>query len=238
MSEAEEYADFYGTRVALVVGDSGHGKSWYVLHDPDRASAFYLDLEDRYDELAEFHPWINDLAFSNCLRYTPAKDDDPIATWNAMNAEVTRCIREKTPLVVLDGISDLRRMAKEKWIADHGGKEPGPIPGAGSKNWATINDMVRRVLFRLFNAARINKTRVTCTVLWADEYKKNEATGRRIPDVKPWVIVRTSEVILVRRQVTEFEIRRTKSPRGPCGWESWNLADVDEATYAAGGDAE
>ena len=113
--------DFYSARITIVGGKDGSGKTLFCFKHPLAGKGFYLDLENRYKDILKHHPLITSTQYSNCQILDKKYDVDNVKTFKKIFATVTKLIANpKIELIVIDGISDLR-----KYAADN---PPGPAP--------------------------------------------------------------------------------------------------------------
>lgn len=222
---------FYGVRNTLVVGEVGAGKTWYCINHPQRENAVYLDLERRYSLLLEYTDKIKKEQIMECLVYNKDGDEDYIKTFKLLKENITKAIKEND-LIVVDGVSDIRRMAVDVWKQENP-KRKNPVT---SGDWAIINNKVKKIIYRLLNLAKIHGKQTIITGWLVDEFKsvagktEKERTGKKIMDLKEFITSRVDEIIRVACKKTEFYIRRGKSPRGPTDWIEWTeeVADDDD----------
>lgn len=249
-----EKNDLYGTQITLLVGDAGSGKTFFALNHPDREKGFFLDLEHRYQETMKFHPEIpvkqlilnseqkwgvmdeknkkfvecppNKVilgTYTNCLVYTKDFDVDPVKTFDCVDSFVKRAISSGVKLLVIDGVQDLRRMATEKYEAESG------KTAYGMQAFGKINSMVKTLLYRAFNFARLNNIQVLITTHYAPEYNETgDRTGKVYVDAKDYIVDRVDEILGFKRSESEFTIRRGKSPKGPCEPVDWSFTKEGE----------
>ena len=186
-----------------------------ALRHPLASKGVFFDLEGRrYETTLKFHPLVDPAQVVDVTQFTEDYADDPIRTFEVLVESIRKEITSKKyELIVIDGISDIRRMAADKWCVDHNRERP---KTAG--DWNQINMDTKDVIFRVFNYARVLKKYVVVTSLITDEYRKGEATGRKIPDCKEYIMARADEVFYTKSEDLRFYVRRKKSPRGPTDW--------------------
>ena len=233
MSDAETPIDivkeFYANQITLVVGETGSGKSWYAWNHPLKQAGFYLDLEDRYKEMSKHAPQAEPPFWENCKKYTADYSSDPIATFDCVKEKVDQLISENEhSLYVIDGVSDLRRMAQEKWEAVNNKQ------AYGMAAWGEINEWVKKILFRMFNFCRIEERVLVITAWIVPEYnKQGERTGKQTIDLKEFITAQTDAIIAVKREGARYFIRRAKAPQRAtefCQWDiGWNVTEATDA---------
>lgn len=222
---------FFSSRITMVSAEDGGGKSSFCLDHPLRKHGYYLDLENKYLDMFEVKgQLLSDNQYTNCLILDKKFKTDRIKTFENVRTEIQKLFRRKDiKLIVIDGISDIRRMAKDKWLAEH------PKRKSPTKfEYSAINQDVRDLLYPLINYARMMRSVQIVFTSWLipefDE-KKDQYTGKMIPDVKPFITSRIDEILAVQRKGLRFFIKRNKSPRGPTDWiewTDWNKIDDDE----------
>jgi hypothetical protein len=217
--------DYYSARITIVGGKDGSGKTLFCFHHPLSKKGFYLDLENRYKDILKTHPLITKEQYSNCQELDKNYDVDNIKTFKKIFATVTKLINNPDiELIVIDGISDLRRYAADKYCVENKAEAvygPGP--------WGVVNNEVKKVLYRLFNYARVKEKMVVCTAWITDEYdENNKKTGKTSFDVKEFISSRADETIALKRTGTRFFIRSGKSPLGPTNWEDITWDEEEE----------
>lgn len=223
MSNPAAFDRFYGAKITLVVGEPGSGKTWYCLHHPKRLKGLYLDLEDRYTEIFKHNPELADTPYTNCVKITKDFDVDDVATFEEVSKQLQDAYERGVEMIVLDGISDLRRMAVDKWCQENERKHP-----TNQGDWGQVNNLVKKVLFRLFNYARLRDIDIVMTAWLVPQYTPDgNPTGKKEPDVKEFIVAKVDEIILLTRSNTVFSIKRGKSPRGPTDTEDWNFEPAE-----------
>jgi hypothetical protein len=204
--------------VQIFVGDWGSGKTFLAMHHPLAAEGIYIDMEGRrYETMLKYHPNIKLGKVVNMLQVKKDFADDALKTFDELNKLLSIIVTEqKYKLVVVDGISDIRPFAVDKWCAE---KKPKRIRPANAGDWGEVNDMVRDVIFRIFNYARAAGKTLICTALLADEYdEKGNRMATKKPDVKDFVMARADEVIYLKCEAAQYYALRQKSPRGATLW--------------------
>lgn len=217
--------EYYSSRITIVGGKDGTGKTLYCFNHPLAKKGYFLDLENRYPDILKHHPLITSKQHTNCLVLAKDYSVDPLKSFAKISKVITKLINTPSvELIVLDGISDLRRYAADKYIAE---SKAEAVYGANA--WGIVNNDVKRVLYRLFNFARAKKKTVICTAWLVDEFDATDKrTGKQIFDVKPFISSRVDETIALKRSGVKFFIRRGKSPLGPTQWEDCTYDDDDD----------
>jgi len=166
--------------------------------------------------------------YTNALIYTKDNDIDHIKTWDNVDKLLSRAIKTGVKLIVIDGIQDLRRMATDKYEIESG------KTAYGQQAWSKINSMVKQLLYRAFNFARINNIQVLITTHYAPEFTdQGERTGKVYVDAKDYIVDRVDEVLGFKRDGMTFTIRRGKSPKGPCEPFEWGPIKKEEEGEAS-----
>lgn len=202
--------------VVVIAGDVGSGKTYLSMRHPFASRGLFFDVEDRYATTLRYNKLIPVENCIQCLQYDSNYDIDAAKTFDYIKEQVRKYLQgSEYPLVVLDGVSDLRRMAVEKWLQ----LNPNRKRPQNAGDWSEINDMVKEVVFRLFNYARVTKRYVVLTAWTVDEYdEKGVKTGKKTLDCKEFILARADEIILTKRVGTQYYARRAKSPRGASEW--------------------
>jgi len=197
------------------------------LNHPLRKKGIYFDLEWRIKQSLEAYPEI-DLKegiknengqydqnkiqtnrYYNCVILDKNFDVDRVASFELIEKFLFSSIRKVKPkLIVIDSISDLRRSAMEKYEADSG------KTAFGFQAWGEINNMVKKILYPIFNYAKVSNSRVIVTCHFTRLYNDGKPTGKKAVDVKDYIIDRVDQVLMLERRKTSYYIQRGKAPRG------------------------
>lgn len=218
-------SEYYSSRITIVGGNDGSGKTLFCMHHPLASKGYFLDLENRYADILVQHPLITKKQYSNCLVLDKNFDVDPLKSFAKITKIITKLINTPSvELIVIDGISDLRRYAADKYLAE---TKAEAVYGANA--WGIVNNSVKKILYRLFNFARAKKKTVICTSWLTPEFDKmDKRTGKMLFDVKPFISSRVDETIALKRSGVNFYIRRGKSPLGPTVYEDCTFDDDGE----------
>lgn len=171
----------------LTSGEPGVGKSTQhaaVCKCTEPGKAVYLSMEVKDDKLLK---WA-DINFINIIQYNEMYEEDGVKTLQVLESEIRKIIKEnKYTLVVIDGISDIRKFAQKEWIhLDNmarisNGKAPRVMISGDNKGaWAAINARVVAILEPLINWSNIHKTTVLFTAQMKDAYLNDQKVGRQI----------------------------------------------------------
>ena len=219
-----DLSNYYSARITIVGGKDGSGKTLFCFNHPLAKKGFFIDLENRYKDILKYHPLITKEQYSNCLILDKNYDVDNVKSFKKIFATVTKLINNpKIELIVIDGISDLRKYAADKYCQEN---DKSAVFGPGP--WGEVNNEVKKVLYRLFNYARVMGKTVILTAWIVNDYdEKNMKTGKTSFDVKPFISSRVDETISVKRVGMKFFIKRNKSPLGPSNWENCTY-DIDD----------
>lgn len=122
------------------------------------------------------------------IQYDSDFQEDPIETISKLEKTIREIIHEsKYKIVVLDGISDIRKFAQKEWIFKDNllrSKEGKParsmISGENKGAWAAINQRVMSILEPLINWSNIRGTHVFFTAQMKDSYLDDKKVGRSI----------------------------------------------------------
>ena len=163
--------------------------------------------------MLKINPLINKNQYTNCQVIDKNYDVDHIKSFKKLKKKLTEVFsKPEIDLIVIDGISDLRRMAADLWSvenADNG--KPKAIYGA--RAWGEVNTKVKKILYRLFNYARVKRKKVIITSWLAADYDaEGNNLGTKSLDVKEFITSRVDETIMVRRKGTKFAIKRENQP--------------------------
>lgn len=176
----------YKPRITITVGDTGAGKSFFLYWHPAISDltkiVTILDIERRWGEMIE-HASLPPLG-KNVTIHTPTKvktngDLDPIKTYENLQKEVLKIGTDiqkgkKVDLVIFDGISDVKEMAKDYYEAKNG-----PIGFKEWGKWGIVNGYVRSVYMNLVNLAREYKFQLYCTAMLTEAHE-----GSKAPEAK------------------------------------------------------
>jgi hypothetical protein len=171
----------------LTYGEAGDGKSTQhatICECTEAGKAIYLSMEIKDDKLLK---WKN-INYVNIIQYNEMYEEDGPATLKVLEGKIREIIRDnKFSVVVLDGISDIRRFAKKEWIDEDnririskGEKPRAGISGENKSAWAAINQRVMGILEPLINWSNIKHTNVFFTAQMKDTYVKDTKVGRSV----------------------------------------------------------
>lgn len=171
----------------LVNGEAGVGKSTQhtaICKYSKEGSSIYLCMEVKDDKLLK---WAGVNA-THIIQYNEFYEEDGVKTLARLEEEIRKVIKEdKYQLVILDGISDIRKFAQKEWIEKDNlirianGKAPrNGISGENKSAWAAINQRVMGILEPLINWSNIKKTNVFFTAQMKDSYLNDAKVGRQI----------------------------------------------------------
>jgi hypothetical protein len=131
---------------------------------------------------------INKIRTVQIIQYDKDFQEEPIETINMLEKTIREIIHEnKYTIIVLDGISDIRRFAQKEWIfkdnmlrAKEGKPPRSMISGENKGAWAAINQRVISILEPLINWSNIMGTHVFFTAQMKDAYLNDQKVGRAI----------------------------------------------------------
>jgi len=144
----------------------------------------YLCMEVKDDKLLK---WTGVNAI-HIIQYNEYYEEDGVKTLEVLEREIRNIIKDnKYGIVVLDGISDIRRFAMKEWIEQDNliqiSKNKQPRKGISGENkaaWAAINQRVMGILEPLINWSNIKHTNVFFTAQMKDSYVNDTKVGRQI----------------------------------------------------------
>ena len=170
----------------LTYGEAGNGKStqYAAVAKYSGKRSIYLCMEVKDDKLLQ---WMN-VPYAQIIQYNDMYEEDGIATLTRLESEIRKIIRDNQyDLVILDGISDIRKFAQKEWIfrdnlirAKDGKGPRSGISGENKGAWAAINQRVMGILEPLINWSNIKKTTVMFTAQMKDSYMNDQKVGRQI----------------------------------------------------------
>jgi|WetSurMetagenome_2_1015567.scaffolds.fasta_scaffold02467_16 hypothetical protein len=204
----------------LASGEAGNGKSTQHVDlcrysDIEKMPHIYLCMEVKDKKLLDMSG-INSVQI---IQYDKDFQEEPIETINMLEKTIRQIIHEsKYKIVVLDGISDIRRFAQKEWIFKDNllrskeGKPPrAMISGENKGAWAAINMRVMGILEPLINWSNIKGTHVFFTAQMKDAYLNDKKVGRQIAagdwiefdvDVKARFYINTEGIYMVKFEKT------------------------------------
>jgi hypothetical protein len=216
VDESQLLSEIYSVDTTLVVGDNGSGKTTFCLNHPKRSEGVYIDLEDRYAKLLKAKG-ISDLieadsiesitkgTFISCRVINDDYQVDHPRTFSVLQNVVKKLVLNVEPeLIVIDGVSDLRRMATDKYTAETNKK------AFTEMQWGQINDMVKEIIFPLINYCSINDKYLILTTLWEDEYEGRVVVGKKIA-AKEYITSNINQIVYLEKRGVTFYIERGKS---------------------------
>jgi hypothetical protein len=146
---------------------------------------------------------------------------DPIATLAALELaihEITHSNKWKN--VVVDGVSDIRKFAKDEWIykdnQDRVRKQLKPREGISGDNlaaWQDINDRVQQLLQPLINWGNVTRSNVFFTAQLKDKYSGKQKVGKEI-NIGEWCEYKVdAKFEFSRPDLERYSTRITKLPK-------------------------
>jgi hypothetical protein len=171
----------------LVHGEAGVGKSTQhtaVCKYSKEGTSVYLCMEVKDDKLLK---WAGVNA-THVIQYNDYYEEDGVKTLTRLEEEIRKVIKEdKYKIVILDGISDIRKFAQKEWIEKDNliriSQSKAPRNGISGENkaaWAAINQRVMGILEPLINWSNIKHTHVFFTAQMKDSYMNDAKVGRQI----------------------------------------------------------
>lgn len=170
----------------LTSGEAGNGKSTQHVeickYSPE--PSIYLCMEVKDKKLLQMSG-INQVQI---IQYDKDFQEEAIETIQMLEKTLRAIIHEnKYRIVVLDGISDIRKFAQKEWIfkdnmfrAKEGKPPRSMISGENKGAWAAINQRVISILEPLINWSNIMGTHVFFTAQMKDAYLNDQKVGRAI----------------------------------------------------------
>jgi hypothetical protein len=170
----------------LTSGEAGNGKSTQHVEICKYAPepSIYLCMEVKDKKLLQ----TSGIKTVQIIQYDKDFQEEPIDTVAMLEKTIREIIHEnKYKVVVLDGISDIRRFAQKEWIfkdnmlrAKEGKPARTMISGENKGAWAAINQRVMGILEPLINWSNIMGTHVFFTAQMKDAYLNDKKVGRQI----------------------------------------------------------
>ena len=188
----------------------------------------YLCLEYKDIEILEN----SGIEYSMIEKFDDNFLEDPIATLAALELEIHSIIhKSKYKNVVLDGVSDIRKFARDEWIYKDNQvrirQQQKPREGISGDNlaaWQDINDRVKSLLRPLINWGNVTRNNVFFTAQLKDNYINKQKVGKAI-NVGEWCEYDVdAKFEFSRPSLDQYNIRITKLPK----WA------VDDGTYEIG----
>lgn len=207
-------------KVHILSGDPGTGKTFFCLwmakrYQEQGLKVLYLDLENRCDLVLLAHSDVFAGFDASCIKtviqYGADLMDNYVGTWRKYTELVNGIIQSKPDLIVVDGITDLRRMATEFWVASKSGRSAAATIG----DWGEVNQITKKSVFPIINYCRIGGKKALFTALLSEVYEGREATGKKELNVKDYIVARSDEIWRFTREGVKFLATRGKSPAGP-----------------------
>lgn len=208
--------------LTLTSGEPGVGKSTQhtaLCKYSEDGKSIYLCMEVKDDKLLK----MNGINAINIIQYDEFYEEDGIKTLHVLITEIRKIIREnKYNVVILDGISDIRRFAMKEWIEkdnqiriSQGKPARTGISGENKAAWAAINQRVMGILEPLINWSNIRHTNVFFTAQMKDMYVNDTKVGRQIAVAGDWIEFDVDvKCYLFRNDAGVFMARFSKLP----GW--------------------
>jgi len=205
----------------LTHGEAGVGKSTHhtaICKYSKEGESVYLCMEVKDDKLLKWAA-VNAI---HIIQYNEFYEEDGVKTLAKLEEEIRKIIKEsKYKVVILDGISDIRKFAQKEWIEKDNlirisqGKQPRTgISGENKSAWAAINQRVMGILEPLINWSNIKETHVFFTAQMKDSYLNDAKVGRQIA-AGDWVYFDVDVICnLFRDDAGLFKAKFTKIP----GW--------------------
>lgn len=206
--------EFHSAKIQIIIGEPGTGKTFFTAHDPLIEDALILDIEGRWSEMYGAHPEFAHLK-DNVVICKVVDDDgliDGIKTNQKLDDEVRKFAKNPRKLLVVDGVSDIRRNAVEEWVQGKLKLNKKRIQPATWGDWGEVNELTKDHVFRIINYAQLNDFRVIFTAWIVTKGDKEEV------DCKEFLIAQMSETLFLKREITKFFVCRGKSPHGPTDW--------------------
>lgn len=200
--------DPYVPLIQIICGDPGCGKTYYCMNHPaiPEEDHLIIDMEDRWQETLTIHCAETQSQFYvfRPLAIDDNMEKDAVTTLKNLNSQITLLGKEAKAgkikkVVIFDGISDLKKMAYDRWITENPGRKRPSNPG----DWSAINEMVREILERLCIYARIYRCHLIFTCLMADEYETGDdamgkKTGRRLLDAPEFIKGQVDQILYLK----------------------------------------
>jgi len=170
----------------LASGEAGNGKSTQHVAICRYSSepSIYLCMEVKDKKLLQ----ISGINQVQIIQYDKDFQEDAIETIQMLEKTLRDIIHKDVyKIVILDGISDIRKFAQKEWIFKDNmmrakeGKPPRTmISGENKGAWAAINQRVIGILEPLINWSNIRGTHVFFTAQMKDSYLNDQKVGRAI----------------------------------------------------------
>lgn len=204
---------FFDADVTLIFGKAGDGKTLFTFFHPNADKAVFFDLESRYKETLKHNPYIRKEQVISIPVFTKQFMLNPVQTFNVINKKIVEMLDKVPPLIVFDGIQDIRMLAIEYWK-----KKNNKNPAKNWSGWHEINDHVKAVVHKLVNYTRLMGTQIIFTTMIAEEYVEGIRTGNTFIAAKDYITKHMSQILKVKRTDMTYEIKRGKSPKGASPW--------------------
>lgn len=203
----------------LLQGKPGAGKTFLSYVAAHRKGLLdrtvVLDLENRHELLHSIYPAFNRVELRTPTHISEMSFETSLSqTYTNLKNAVTRIVRsdpeEGPKLVIVDGVSDARRIAHAAWCKENN-RQHAVSPG----DWGQVNDYEQRVLEILINWARLRRTQVIFTTLLKPTYENDQRTSETEPDARGWFLALVDEIYETRYEQENGHVLYTiKSPRG------------------------
>lgn len=169
--------------VAIIAGRGGVGKTAQLVYFPkiyQPSKWGLLELKDvkSLDQIG--------MGYDNLTALDGKLLSDAEAILKRVESWRDEIIKDKgvnLKLIVIDGISDLRKLARDEWNSTPGNKK---ASGKNKHAWEMINNRVRGIINPLVNYGLYYSVHVFMTAEMKDNYENDIKTGRE-PDIKEWM---------------------------------------------------
>jgi hypothetical protein len=197
----------------LASGEAGNGKSTQHVEicKYSQEPSIYLCMEVKDKKLLQ----MSGINAVQIIQYDKDFQEDAVETIAVLEKTLRDIIHKNIyKVVILDGISDIRKFAQKEWIfkdnmyrAKEGKPARSMISGENKGAWAAINQRVIGILEPLINWSNIMGTHVFFTAQMKDAYLNDQKVGRAIAagdwiefdvDVKVRFYLNTEGIYMVR----------------------------------------
>lgn len=203
--------------VAIIAGLPGRGKTssliyFTKIYQPYRWGL--LELKDLRSLDAK------GVTYDNLTAITDEYKNNPNEILKSCEKWRDKVIKDKTlKLIVIDGISDLRRFARDEWDANPNNRK---ATGKNIHAWEMINNRVRGIINPIINYGLFMGVHVFLTTQMKDIYENDIKRGKE-PDIKEWLQYDCECLIQLHKTGDKYTCSCDKAPMWSQGTFSCEL---------------